>query len=560
MIKKTLRYYQLEVVDATIESWNKKQGVIPYSSVMTGLGKSLIMADLTDKGLNKNKRVLQLVPRKELVEQNYTECVGYVNNSSDIGICCGQLQKYQVNRKAVIAMASSFVSRRATSGAFDVLLIDECDLVKVDGDNEKVSTYNKIIKSLLRLNPKMLIAGFTGTPWRGDTGGEIHDVSYKGKPLFTHKVYDTSIYPGISKLIDEKYLSDVVTLNNSVTIDLDGVKKSGTDYNKEDIGVKFDGICEEAVIDMQEKFIANKISTALIFTSTQKNAQHIYDLWVDKKQVRIVNDKTTASDRKNIIKWIKDGDGCRYVINVQIFTRGFDYRSLQCCVLARATTSPALLIQMIGRIVRPCNRKHVGYLLDYGSNCERLGDFKSIIIPKIKKKPGDAPKKICLVCEEVNILSSPRCKYCGAKFINVDDSGKYKMLTKVDESNLKQDKKTTTHEVESLSFEIALSKKNDTKMIKMGFWDENYDNIHYHYLCLDHSGFTKQNSSRLIMRMFKNRKDYYQLGSVGINVQNMNSLLNEHYDNFFRKVKSIQIRPQKDNARFSELKSIKFED
>jgi len=121
---------------------------------------------------------------------------------------------------------------------------------------------------------------------------------------------------------------------------------------------------------------------------------------------------------------------------VDILAEGFDYKALQCVVLLRATTSPGLLVQFVGRIFRPHEDKEHGFLIDYGTNLSRLtnGGIEEIIVPKVKKKKSEAPKKQCIAildetivfegltyrkgdeCAYPNILSAKRCKVCGSEF------------------------------------------------------------------------------------------------------------------------------------------------
>jgi len=67
-MKKIPRYYQKEAYDALIKSaLTPRPGTangfeIPFASIFTGLGKSLVSAMLTNKVLNQGGRVLQLVP------------------------------------------------------------------------------------------------------------------------------------------------------------------------------------------------------------------------------------------------------------------------------------------------------------------------------------------------------------------------------------------------------------------------------------------------------------------------------------------------------------------
>lgn len=555
-MKKTLRYYQQDVCKEVAKSWGRNER--PYASVMTGLGKSLIFAALTNRYVNEGKRVLQLVPRKELVEQNYKEAFEYMDNPSELGIVCGQLGKCQNRKNAVIAMASSFVNKRAISGSFDYVLIDECHRVKFAKENEHVGTYEKIIRSLLRLNPNMKIAGLTGTPYRIDQG-MLHEESIKTTPFFTHKVYDTSIYPSIATLIDEGHLAHVEILNSGVSVDLNGVRTSNGDFNPNDAGVKFDAIIDDAIIDLKSQFKSHNIKTAIIYCSTLTNAKHILTQWNDPSTMRIVcgNDTIcTPAQRKEAINWIKNGEGCRYIVNVDILAEGFDYRALQCCVLMRATKSAGLMVQMVGRIIRPHEDKKHGILIDYGTNIERLGSIDNINAPKPKKRAGEMPMKVCLIedCNTVNLLTAKRCKECGAEFISENDDGLYSMRTKAQALAQKEALKIK-YPVLRVAYDMAFSKKDSTPMIKMVLLGE-YDVVqHTHYVCLDHKGFAGDSAKRFLLSFFKNSKDYYRLGSVGINVENVLKLFNEA-PHFFKTIVSVTLSP---DGKYQKMVGIEYE-
>lgn len=542
MIKKTPRDYQQEVCKEICRAWTR--GEVPYASIMTGLGKSLCLAMLTNRFVNDGKRILQLVPRLELVEQNYIEAYHYMDNKSALGIVCSQLNKKQNTRQVVIAMASSFINLKTKSGVFDYLLLDECHHVSFKKEGEK-GTYHKIITSLLRLNPAMKICGMTGTPYRLDQG-ELHEESHKITPFFTNKVYDTSINPGIPELIKKGYLSHIETLNTSIKVDLTGVKMSGMDYNKDAAGVKFDAIIEDAVNDMRNQFDEHNINTALIFASNLKNARHIFDVWGDPSTMRIVcadESICTKAQRAAAIDWFKNGTGKRYIVNVDILAEGFDYKALQCCVLLRATTSPGLLVQMVGRIIRPHDDKEHAFLLDYGTNCERLGNIDNIIVPTTKKKRGDAPKRLCLVpeCGEVNLLSAKRCKKCGAEFISTSDDGNYSMRTKTQALQEKMKAREMVFDVNNVYFERH--EKNDVAMIKILFADNDYNLLHTEYICIEHPGKAHNLAVHKVMSLLKNKRDFYQISKFegGVNVKNLLFLFENYYDQYFRKIRWIKV-------------------
>ena len=563
-MKKTLRDYQQECAKALHKGMTGDMR--PYASVMTGLGKSLVLAALTNRYINNGERVLQLVPRLELVEQNHQESFNYMDNKSALGIVCGQLNKRQYSKQAVIAMSSSFVNLRAKSGSFDRLLIDECHRLAWKPIDQKPSQIQKIITSLLRINPSMKICGVTGTPYRLDQG-ELHETSIKALPFFTEKVYDTSIEPGIKSLIDAGYLSHIETLNNGVSVDINGVKLSGDDFNKDAAGVKFDVIIDDAVEDMRNHFDDNNIQTAIIFTSNLANARHILSSWSDPSTMRIVcGDESlcTKAQRKAAIDWIKNGSGCRYILNVDILCEGFDYKALECIVLLRATTSPGLLVQMVGRVIRPHDDKLHGFLIDYGTNLERLttGGIEDIIVPKAKKRRGDTPKKPCTaiietpvmyedlhyrvgdVCGYPNLLSAKKCRVCVAEFISENDDGKYSMRTKAQALALKQAAITHTVEVGSVLFDEAISKKTEIPMIKIAFYDENKEHIANDYLCLEHTGQAKNLAVAKIMSLLIDKKSFYQIGKHpgGVCVKSVLFLLGDEYrDRYFKTIKTVTI-------------------
>jgi len=563
-----LRYYQSECVESTINAWNERKDIIPYSSMMTGLGKSLVISDITDKAIAKGKRVIQLVPRLELVRQNYNETINHVGDDCDIGICCSKLNKHEFNKQAVVAMYQSFLNRRATSGSFDVCLIDECDNVGNDPD----SSYRKIIRSLLRINPKMLIAGFTATPYRLGQG-MLHIPCFKGENLFTDLVYDTSVYPGIRRLIDEGYLAHVDTINTSVSADLSGVKISGIDFNQEQAGVKFDAIIDDAVEEIREGFKEHDVKTAIIYVSTKKNAEHVLNTWGDPSTMRVLHDGLGTKERDALEKWLKKGNGNRYIVNIDIYTRGFNFPELEGIVMLRATVSPNLLVQIAGRLLRPHKGK-IGKFWDFGSNCERLGGIENIIPPSPKKRRGEAPKKLCTLildesvefegvtykrgqeCNYANILAAKFCKKCGGEFISENEEGKYSMRSRAQILAAKIEASTVRYDVGGVVYAKAYSRKDSIPMIKMLIYGNDANLVHTHLICLDHPGHTASKARHFVMDFFKREEDYYELGQAGVNVNNMLHLLN-NAEQYFKKIVVAIVKPVA-NSDFKELK-VEFE-
>lgn len=525
-MKKQPRYYQRDAATSLVRSMQK--GQIPYANLCTGSGKSLIAAMLSNWTYKQNGRAIQIVPSVELVEQNFKEAIGYVDSPNDVGICCAKLDLYQTNKKIVIATDTSFLNRRATSGKFNTCIVDECDLV---GPNED-SRLRKIFRSLARINPGMYFPGMTGSPDRIDQG-RLEDIPYQGSRFFTECVYESDI----PRLISEGYLSHVESISGDIEIDTSDLKISGQDYDKDQMNVKFDNIVEHAVKDMRLKFEAYNIETAIIYASSSTNAHHILSEWNDPTTMRFAWGDMPKALREETIDWFLKGKGKRYLLNLELYVRGFDHPPLNAVVLFFATISIRKYKQACGRVIRAFSEKEKGYVLDYGTNIERMGPIDATLPPKKKKRRGDAPKKVCLLCNTVNILSAKFCKECGAQFISESEEGKYSMRSKAEILAAKAVE--TYHEISEVIPMLCYSKANGLPMVKLKF-HEGFRCVYEHYLFLDHPGGVANKSKVEFRSMFKNEKDFYKLGEDGHSVENALIILENHRE-YLKTVKSIVV-------------------
>ena len=567
MSKKELRPYQKDAIKAACDALRDRE--IPYLNISTGGGKSLILAHFIEMALKQGKRVLTIVPSAELCSQNYLEAIDYVTEPQKIGICSAQLNKFQISRQACVATYTSFLRRRTKGGSWDLLLIDECHYLSPNPE----SSYQKIIKSLKRINPEMRIIGVSATPFRAECGALENDCTV-GKATFTKCAYTTSI----PDLISQGFLSHVVSISDDIQVDLDGVDIKGSDYDQEQAAVKFEAILPNAIPDIKTKIEYYDLKTVLIFASSIKNAKQIIAEWGDDN-IRLVHGDMTKHERESIIKWLKHGDGIRVVVNVNILLVGFNFQALDAIVFLRATKSLALYLQAVGRVIRAADGKSCGYVIDYAGNLERHGPVDNVNIPKPKKRKSEAPKKLCLAaleeniefegikykkgqpCNYANLLSAKKCKKCGAEFISETDDGPYQMRTKAQALQMKIDAETYTYEIDKVYYEQTYSRKDSTPMIKARFYDEDVNHIHDHYLCLSHKGYARDNSIKMLMSMLKNPADYSEISQFegGVNVENVLMLLenDEYREQYFKKIKAITLAPQV-GGKFKELKNISY--
>jgi superfamily II DNA or RNA helicase len=560
-MKKIPRYYQIDAKKATYKGWHYKQ--VPYIEVCTGGGKSLICADITEDVLQRDKRILQLVSTKKLVLQNYQEAFEYVTDKSKLGIVCNKLGKIQNHHQAVVSMMKSFYKYRAVSGAFDVCLIDECDLVSPDEETQ----YRKIIRSLLRLNPDMLIGGLTASPYRDDQG-MLHDPCKKGTPLFTHLVYSTPI----TRMMSEGYLSNIKNISGDVHVDLEGVRTVAGDYDKAQIGVKFDAILSDGVRDLREKADLFEIETAIIFASNIANAYKICEEWGDDT-MRVSHGSLTEKELDENLHWLEYGNGSRFLVNVGLYIRGFDYQQLQMVGLFLATKILSKYVQIVGRVLRAHEEKPMAYIWDCGTNIDRHGPIDNLTPPLKRIRSGDAPKKPCLaivektvefegltyragyICNYLNILSAKLCKVCGASFISSED-GNYSMKTKGDILREKLEESKEDHEINSIIFDKHV--KDDRTMVKAVFYDHSGEYVHTEYFPTTETGEFYKFALEKIKDMLIDKQDFYRMQqfSGGMNAKSLLFLFgDEYYDKYFKTIKSISLVR---DGRFKKLVSWKF--
>lgn len=559
-MKKKLRYFQADAKSAIRECLKADRKARPYVNLFTALGKSLVIADIMNDVVSGGKRAMCLVPRMELVTQNYMEAWDYFDPGfrGDLGMCCNKLLKMQVRSKAIVAMYQSIASKKnlRAIGKIDVLIIDECHTLGSDTS----SVMRRVVAYLESVNPSMIVMGLTATHYRVGEG-MLHEHSIYGAPYFTDLVYDSTQEPGIGRLIDEGYLAKIQTLSGSVSIDTSGIATTKTDFNQAACGVKFHGIIKEAVPDFRQKFDALGIETAIIFVSNLANGAEVLEEWGDPSTMRMVSGKTGKAERAAAVSWLKNGTGRRILVNAEILTTGFNFPGLQAVVMLRATISLGLLIQIIGRLIRPHGDK-VGVFVDYGTNLERLlpHGLERIEPPKPKLKKEEAIKKPCtfiapgmvVECGHWNHMNAKTCAKCGA-FFNYGESedGLYSMLSqaqilKLDIINSRVERKVT-----NATYSLATTKAGDRAVVATYWFDGGSKD---RYLCFDTeraAGMAKA----WLRDALDDYRHYIELGQGGaINSADVYALLSDAPE-YFLKPKSIVIQNQKD-SKYTEIYKI----
>lgn len=421
-----LRQYQQEAVNAVWEHLRTRDDN-PCVVIPTGGGKAICLAELASQAVKQwNGRVLILAHVKELLEQN-AEKVKLLCPEIPVGIYSAGLKSRQTQEPIIVAGIQSVAKKAGDLGAFDIIIIDECHLISSD----ESSRYHQFLSDMKVINPNVRIIGLTATPYRL-SGGLI----CKPENFINHVCYEI----GVKELIAQGYLSPLTCKQTKTKADLSNLHVRAGEFVTADVvdALDRDEITRGAVSEIMKATEDRK--AVIIFAMTVDHAEHIARCINSYgHECVVVTGETSATERAEIVKRIKgekvmdtffdEKPPLKYLVNVGVFTTGFDAPNIDCVVLLRATLSPGLYVQMVGRGFRLSPGKENCLILDFGDNMLRHGPVDSVTVKESKSKKKDDEEKddeekdeegnkgkFCPQCEAIVATRAIRCDDCGYVF------------------------------------------------------------------------------------------------------------------------------------------------
>jgi DNA repair protein RadD len=428
-MKITPRDYQMRDIQSLRECFRSESAggngnrAVLYQ-LSTGGGKTAVAAFVVEGAGKRKLRVLFLVHRAELTRQAS-------RTFNDMGlehgiIATGFTPDFSVNVQ--VGMVQTVARRLGKIPAPDLIIQDECHHLRA-----------KTFSSIIDFYPKAKILGLSATPIRLDKQG-------LGVKCGGHFDSMVSSIP-LSELMAQGYLVRPIIYAPPIGAEFSSNKKKFGDFNQtEDTAALDKPVVTGCAIEHYRKICDG--AKAIIFCSSVKHAENTADRF-NQAGYRAASLDGTMHDneRKGRVEEIASGR-IHALTSVDLVSEGFDLPSLQVAIMLRRSASLSMILQMIGRVLRPeyatgydlstvkgrldaiaASAKPNAYIIDHVGNI-RLHELEGLGTPefdiewtldgevKRKQKPGEAARQYrqCSQCYRVH-LPAPKCPFCGFEHV-----------------------------------------------------------------------------------------------------------------------------------------------
>ena len=354
--KLEIRDYQIQAVFQAI-SRGRLLALSPTSS-----GKSLILYCYVRWHLEKNRRIILMVPTTSLVTQMFSDFSDYsTENGWSADENCHMLYSGQIKQfdKPVLITTWQSIdafSRKKTKEvadfykSWDVYIGDEAHKF---ASNSILGISNKLLHAKYRL-------GTTGTL----QDAKVFKLSLEGSFGPVYKVITTK------ELMDR---GQVVQLNIKCLV-LDYAEDIKKAFKKVDYQTELDYLVTN---EKRNKFIAKlaKVSngnTLVLFNFVQKHGKPLYELIKtmvgDDRPVFYISGEVSADERENIRKTLETHTDAILVASYATLSTGVNIPSIENIIFASPSKSKIRNLQSIGRGLRLRQGKNSCTLFDIADN------------------------------------------------------------------------------------------------------------------------------------------------------------------------------------------------
>lgn len=352
-----LRPYQAEMKFKVYSLWDKMDNVM--LQMPTGTGKTIVFTSVV-KDIRKwcvehspESKILIVAHRKELIDQASRKLGAIPHGIIQSG------KRQRLDLPIQVASIQTFISRRN----YDTMLRLRFDFIIIDEAHHSMAPgYQK----LWDMFPNSKKLGVTATPWR---------MSHSG---FTSLFGDIVLSKSIEWFVNNEYLSnyDYISIkkNSDIQHAVNAIDKYGADgdYSDAELSSKFD--CDKIrakLYQSYETFVKGK--KGIIYAIDRQHASNICELYaVHGVRICMIDGTTPVEERNRLIDEFRAGT-IQVIVNVNIFSEGFDCPDIEFIQLARPTKSLSLYLQQVGRALRISPNKDHSVVLDNVGLYNRFG-------------------------------------------------------------------------------------------------------------------------------------------------------------------------------------------
>ncbi|WP_238597569.1 DEAD/DEAH box helicase [Staphylococcus edaphicus] len=365
-------------------------------SHLPGSGKSVMIAEVVKKAVEKGGHILFIVHRKELIMQ-----ITHTLNTHGVDLNHVDILSEKRARNILQELKPP-----------TIILTDETH-------HSRAKTYTEIYEYF----PKALRLGFTATPWRSNGKGftDIYNEIVEG--------------PSVEWLIKNKKLADY-DYKSVVMADTKKLKKSSTgDYTKKSMDEAIPKAIYGDIVENYKRY-ANGQKTILYAHSVEASKDIAKEFQEQGISAAHADANTKDLEREQIMQDFRNGT-IKVLCNVDLISEGFDVPDCTCVILARPTDSLVLFMQQAMRSMRyQPNKKAL--IIDHVGNYARHGlpDTKhnwKKYFNGIKKRSNKQDANVigltsCNECFGVYDNTLPVCPECGHENETIAESSELKKV------------------------------------------------------------------------------------------------------------------------------------
>lgn len=309
----------------------------------TGCGKTVCFAAMIDELLREQpgKIAVVLAHREELIRQAVDKIERFTSRQCAVEMAALTADVGQSLRRIDVVVSTIQTQNSGKPPRMQRFDPEQVAVVIVDEAHHAVSPSYRAVLDYYRVGGAKLI-GVTATPDRADESalGQV----FSAAPY----VYD------VADAIRDGWLVPIRQQMCKVTgLDYSQVRTTAGDLNAGDLSevMEDEGTLQGIASATLQVVGARK---TLIFTVTVKEAERLAEI-INRHRpgsAAAINGETDKVQRARLVRDFAE-KRLQFLVNVGVFTEGFDDPGVECVVMARPTKSRSLYAQMLGRGTRP---------------------------------------------------------------------------------------------------------------------------------------------------------------------------------------------------------------